>query len=502
MRFALAGVVAMSVQALPILAVADNGVGGWSSLATWPLIPIHAVLLGDGRVMTYGTNAAGQQTGRFIYDVWDPRLGLTSAAHLTLLNTTTTDLFCSAQLVLPKSGDVFMAGGDLWDGRHTRNEGNSDTTMFDPDSNALNPGAAMNRARYYGTATTLANGEIYLQGGRGVRTFTPGGPGGEDQPEIRDGTGNFRALSGVDTSSLYFWYPRNWVAPDGRVFGFSDLRMYYVDPFANGGNGSIVSAGSMPADGPSGVSSSEVMYAPGKILRVGGGVLHNQATADGRNAAVVIDINGPTPQIALAAPMPAALHWHTATVVADGRIVVTGGSLKSNQLVGVSTHALIWDPATNKWTKGAKGSGRSRLYHSTALLLPDATVLVGGGGARGPQTNLNVEKYFPPYLYTAAGAFAPRLKILTVPAKLTHGRQFKVTVNKAWRARRVTLIKTGSVTHSLNMEQRFMELPFTRSGPTLRINAPASAALAPPGMYLLFIIDADGVPSVGKLVAL
>jgi hypothetical protein len=243
------------------------------------------------------------------------------------------------------------------------------------------------------------------------------------------------------------------------------------------------------------------MYAPGKILRVGGGGLNNQATADGRNAAAVIDINGPTPQIALTASMPAALHWHTATVVADGRVVVTGGSLKSNQLVGVSAHALIWDPATNKWTRGAKGSGRSRLYHSTALLLPDATVLVGGGGARGPQTNLNVEKYFPPYLYTAAGAFAPRLNVLTAPAKLTHGKQFKVTLNKAWRARRVTLIKTGSVTHSFNMEQRFMELSFVRSGNQLLVKAPANLNLATPGKYLLFVLNAQGVPSMARIVS-
>ncbi len=481
---------------------ADNGIGGWSALAKWPLIPIHAVLLGDGRVMTYGTDVAGTQTGRFIYDIWDPRQGLTNSAHRTLPNTTVTDLFCSAQLVLPSSGEVFIAGGDLWDGKHTRNEGNADSVLFDPAANALRQGTALNRARYYATATTLSTGEIYVQGGRGLKTYVPGDGGAQDRPEIRDADGSFRLLPGVDTASLYFWYPRNWVAPDGRIFGYSDRSMYYVDPYADAGSGALVEAGTMVADGPSGASSSEVMFAPGRILRVGGGGLDNRATETGKSAAAVVDINGTAPVVTPTNSMPLGLHWHTATVIADGRVVVTGGSLMSNQLVGVSTRALLWDPNTGNWTEGAQGSGRSRLYHSTALLLPDATVLVGGGGARGPQTNLNAERYYPPYLYTASGAFAPRLKITAAPARITWGTDFVITVSKPWRIRKVTLIKAGSVTHSFNMEQRYMELPFKRSGSNLRVTAPANAALAPPGPYLLFAIDVDGVPTVARLLSL
>jgi hypothetical protein len=477
----------------PGLATADNGVGGWSSLAKWPVIAIHAALLGDGRVVTYGSSVTGQQTGHLTYDIWDPRAGLGTAAHLTLPNTVGTDLFCNAQLVLPTSGELFMAGGDIWNGTRTRNRGNADTVLLDPLANSLSQGPSMSRPRFYATLTTLPNGDTYIQGGKD----------GEDQPEIRSTSGEFRPLTGIATSPLYWWYPRNWVAPDGRVFGFSDLSMYVVDPYADGGKGTIVSAGSLPADGPSGTSSSEVMYAPGRILRVGGGGLNNGTTADGRSAAQIIDINGTAPATLPAASLPRGLHWHTATVIADGRVVVTGGSFKSNQLVGVSTSALLWNPATDSWTEGAPSrSGRSRLYHSSALLLPDASVLVAGGGARGPQTNLNAEKYYPPYLYTPSGAFAVRPKITAAPTILTLGAGFSVTVNRPWTIRRVTLIKTGSVTHSFNMEQRFMELPFKRSGPDLVITAPASHALAPPGNYLLFVIDADGVPSVARVVAL
>src|SRR6476659_9580329 len=69
-------------------AAADNGVGGWSTLAKWPLIPLHAILLPDGRVLSYGGNSGGQQTGRFIYDVWSPSQGMAADSHWTLRHTT------------------------------------------------------------------------------------------------------------------------------------------------------------------------------------------------------------------------------------------------------------------------------------------------------------------------------------------------------------------------------------------------------------------------------
>src|SRR5262245_27250326 len=89
---------------LPGLATAAlNQTGAWSAVAPWPLIPVHTVLMPDGRVLTFGTNAVGKQTGYFIYDVWDPAGGL-NGGHLTLPNSTGTDLFCSATLVLPQGG--------------------------------------------------------------------------------------------------------------------------------------------------------------------------------------------------------------------------------------------------------------------------------------------------------------------------------------------------------------------------------------------------------------
>ena len=84
--------------------------GMFGPLKNWPLIPLHAVLTSDGRLLTYGSNADGTQTGRFIYDIWDSANG----SHLTLPNGTGTDLFCSSQIMLPGGNAVLLAGGDTW----------------------------------------------------------------------------------------------------------------------------------------------------------------------------------------------------------------------------------------------------------------------------------------------------------------------------------------------------------------------------------------------------
>jgi YVTN family beta-propeller protein len=457
-------------------AVADNGVGAWISPVdnNWPLIPIHAALTPDGRVLTYGTDGTGRQTGYFIYDVWDPSAGL-SGGHFTLNNMTLTDIFCSSQVILPSTGNIFIAGGDNWTGTATTNTGNNNSNVFSYAGNTLTRGSNMNRARWYSSSTALINGEIYIQGGNG----------GGDLPEVRDGSGNFRLLTGVNTSSYAAAFPRNFIAPDGRVFGYdTNGNMYFV---STAGTGSLATAGQFNSAN-AGWTSSAAMFRPGKILQIGGN----------SNGAVVIDINGPQPVVTTTQSMSTKRQWVSATVMADGRVVATGGSEVDNQLTNVNSTAEVWNPATGTWTVGPSGS-RARMYHSGALLLPDATVMVHGGGAPGPLNNQHAEIYQPSYLFTSAGALAPRPSIVSAPDSIDNGQHFTVNVGSA-NISRVTLVRSGSVTHSVNMDQRFLELPFNASSGILDVEAPPRASDAPGGYYLLFVIDDQGVPSVAKIV--
>ena len=466
-----------------VLAGADPGFadqlnGGWLSpeLDNWPLVSVHAALTPDGRVLTFGSNSGGKATGFFIYDVWDPTAGL-SGGHVTLPNPTGTDIFCGNAVILPDSGDILISGGAAWNGTDVSDAGNNRSTIYNAGTAALTGAADMNRARWYATALPLMDDEVYVQGGKN----------GEDFPEVLDRDGQYRLLTNVATSEYSFYYPRNFIAPDGRVFGFDiQGRMYFV---TTDGTGSISPAGQLDSDSV-GKTSTVAMYRPGKILVVSGM----------NNHALTIDINGAAPVVASTGSLSSRRAWSTATVLPNGKVLVTGGSGQPNQLVDVNNSAEIWDPDTDAWTVGASGS-RPRLYHSFALLLPDASVLVGGGGANldPPLNNLHSEIYYPPYLYDSSGEFAARPAIGSTPGPLHAGEEFSLATDSP-DIERVTLVRAGSATHGANPQQRFIELSFTRSNNTLLIKLPSQATTTPPGYYLLFLINAAGVPSYAKIV--
>jgi hypothetical protein len=458
----------------------DPVAGTFSPVFDWPLVGIHAVLLPDGRVLTYGTDLDGVQTGYFVYDVWDPRFGLGPESHHVLENFTEVDIFCGTQLVLT-DGKVGLFGGDITVNGRSINSPVADVTQFDPVDDSLVRVGAMWRPRWYASSTMLPNGEVLIQGG----------DGGRDRPEVRAADGSFRLLTGANTFHINWFYPRNFVAPGGRVFGIAWRRMYRIDP---AGSGSVELLDMFAGDNV-GPSSTAVMFAPGLVLQVGGGNDINNGSA----AASIMDIRGERPVVTPVAPMSYGRHWVNSTVLADGRVFVSGGSKVKNARKGVARQSELYDPGTGTWTLGATAA-RARLYHSTSLLLPDATVLTAGGGAPGPQLNLNAEIYYPPYLFDANGNRATRPRITSAPMTASVGALLTLASPDAASIARVTLVKSGSVTHSFDMDQRFIELDMRKTGGGVVVQLPASPNSTPPGNYMVFLIDRNGVPSEAAIV--
>ena len=203
------------------------------------------------------------------------------------------------------------------------------------------------------------------------------------------------------------------------------------------------------------------------------------------------------------APLSADRQFGNATILADGKVWVNGGSSTGNDLVGARYDSETWDPATGQWTQGATAT-KARLYHSISMLMPDGYVLTGAGGAPGPVAQLNAEIYWPPYLYKTDGSGQPAVRpgILTAPTTATWGQNIAVGMNNKNTVARMTLVRFGAVTHAFSNEQRFQDLVFTQNGKNISATLPSSANNAPPGFYMLFAIDAQGVPSKAKVLRL
>ena len=246
------------------------------------------------------------------------------------------------------------------------------------------------------------------------------------------------------------------------------------------------------------------MYVPGKVVKAGSSYLSpppdNGGGIPSKATTYMLDMTRPAPAWTQTASMSYARTHLNLTLLPDGSVLATGGS---SDIGGVNTAnavypAEIWSPVTQTWTTLASEQV-PRLYHSTATLLPDGRVLVGGSG-HNYYNNIaafNSEIFSPPYLFKGA-----RPTITSAPSTLAYGSSFYVGTPDGASIASVSLIRNGAVTHSFNMDQRYVPLTFQQTAGGLTVQAPADANLAPPGTYMLFMVNANGVPSVAPFVRL
>ncbi len=450
--------------------------GRWSAPFDLHVIGTHSTLLPDGRVLLFSYPAQGEHGS----DTWTWNSATAAAVQVRTLRR--RDVFCAGHSVLP-DGRVFVTGGTMW-GTHAF-AGAHETTFFEPRSSGWSRGPTMEFARWYPTNLTLPDGDVLIVSGTDTN----------EKPvtaiERYDVAASTLATLPASADKLVSEYPRLHVLPNGTVFmAGQEGETFLLDP--NAAQWTFVEEMNF-GDRYSGTS----VLLPGlqKVLALGGNEIDPEApvlgTTPPTETAEIIDFSQPAPHWRYTSPMHYARQHANAVLLPDGTVLVVGGG-QSGLYKKPVRQSELFDPETETWTLLATQTA-PRAYHSAAVLLPDGRVL--STGMDSGKWKRSGEVYSPPYLFKG-----PRPVIASAPAAVAYGSTFAVTTPDAADVSKAALLRPGSATHSVNFEQRYVALGFSASGDQVTVTAPAGGNIAPPGWYMLFLVGANGVPSVASWV--
>ncbi|MFO0984130.1 MAG: galactose oxidase-like domain-containing protein [Planctomycetota bacterium] len=452
-----------------------------------PINPIHVGVLHDGRVLVIAgseNDPDQHDDGISLAAVYDWRTGAIVEQDLLW------DLFCNGFSMLA-DGRVFIIGGTE---RYDDFTGDPRATIFDPATDQFVQVESMQDGRWYATGTTLPDGRVMAFSGLDLDSGT------NVTVEI------YKVGDGWSPEYPAPWepplYPWMHVLPDGQlVFTGSTRDSHLFDPATqtwtlriartvyNGDRfyGSSVLLPLLPENGYQ-----------ARVMIMGG---DSPATPN----AEVLDLSQSSPAWRALPPMSLPRVQMNAVLLPDGKVLAQGGSAYNEDEPTASKAADLFDPVTETWSP-AGVAAYARLYHSVALLLPDATVWTAGSNPQRGIWEPHMEIYSPPYLFTTdpgTGNVIPatRPSIAAAPAVIGYGGTFLVDTPDDLDIASIALVRPGSDTHAWDMEQRLIRLSFTRTVPgTLGVGEPPNANIAPPGYYMLFLVNGAGVPSMATFV--
>ncbi|WP_082754999.1 galactose oxidase-like domain-containing protein [Variovorax sp. PAMC 28711] len=479
----------------------------WTDPIPLTLVPAAAANLPDGQLLLW---AAGSDdgmgglniTGRTLTAVFDPQ---TQTATPRMATETGHNMVCPGISMLA-DGSFMVTGG--WD--------SGKTTLYDPSLGGWVGASSMNIARGYQSSTTMSDGSVFLVGGS-WNGLALGGKYGEvwsasartwrtlsdvpaDMPSAANA--NDPPLAGPDLGGYFRADNHMWLfgSTDGWVFHAGpSAAMHWID---TRGNGKIVQAGPRGDDAYA-MTGGAVMYDVNKILKVAGSPGHDYGIP--LKTAYSIDISAGAPKpptVRKLAPMAYGRTFSNSVVLPNGDVVVIGGMTEHGPTpddFSVLTPEL-WNPATETFMP-LRPMQVPRNYHSVALLLIDGRVLAGGGGLCGTgcaANHPNAEILTPPYLLTPNGKLAERPAITAAPALTTYGSVIAVKTDRA--VSHFALVRMASATHSVNTDQRRIPVSFTGATGDYALTIPTERGVLLPGNYMLFALDAQGVPSVARTI--
>ena len=502
----------------------------WRTIPTKAgVLAAHAALLHTGKIIYFSGNEYDQSR----HDQGDfdhTRLFDCDTLRVTRAASPGTDVFCCGHALL-EDGRLLVAGGteafpfEVEGMHHIHFPGLRDAWLFSAGSEEWVKAADMNfqpgrlrtgGGRWYPTLVTLGTGEVAAMSGHPSADDTRAShdnqsPETFSQSPLPAGSWTQRGPN-QDEIRTKSYYPRLHVLPDGQVFSST--------PLLSNMNASWSPISQQwhpvceePPDGlyQNGYGASSVMlplladqgYRP-RILWLG--------AAQPR----ILDLSDSNPEWVPTAPRtldgtPERQNVN-AVLLPTGEVFVCGGieatfdadgnyqSLDADAVLA----AECYKPATDQWVT-LPAAQVARNYHSVALLMPDGRVWTAGSSidaARGAEhAQQQIEIYEPAYYReTRPEVIGP------LPTAVNYGATFALFSPQASTVTEVVMVRAGSVTHSFNSDQRLVGIDFHRrdnlrlGAQELLITAPPDGSIAPPGYYLLFLLNEHKIPSLGHFV--
>jgi len=483
-----------------------------------PVFPIHAALLYTSKVLFI--SGSGNCVPRFNNNLFTSALWDYQDNTFKVFQTP-SDIFCSGHSFLP-DGKLVVAGGTL---QYDPFKGLRDTYLFDPAQEEWRRVQQMADGRWYPTLVTLGNGRVLAISGTST---TP-----DQVNRMTERYSKSRGWESLGDGPVWPLYPYLFLLADGRIFysgGHFSNRNEPIPGWLDLTTNTFTPMSSLPPDFDldSRDQCSSVLLPPAqdqKVMIISGG---SPATPSVFKA----DLSVSNPVYQAANSLHTGRMHLNAVILPDRTVFVCGGSRIAEDPATAENKPEIYDPSTGVWTLIEQPASVIRLYHSIALLLPDGRVVTAGSNPKrcndGPNPTqyypqneeYRIEIYSPPYLFEddrpVDDEDGNRPVIKRAPEKIEYGDSFNIRVERSNRdtIKWIHLIRPMATTHSLETEQRLVDLPFKtrggRSSSVVRIDSvPSNRNLLPPGWYMLFVVveresnnnsKTIRIPSVSKWV--
>lgn len=496
----------VATAAVPPATLPATSGGRWTLGPTQPSPNIHSVLLNTGKVLLIAGSGNRYETfaaGGFTTTLWNPVNNSFKAI------ATPYDMFCAGHVTL-RDGRVLVTGGTTaypaYDstGRLVKDwTGSKKSYVFDPIKEIYQPTSDLVVGRWYPSLVRLGDDRVV-----GVGGLDDADPvkGGVDTPvnEIftpKPGSTWDQFLGGTWATlnrRLFPQYAQMILTDQGRLFytgassGNNGQPAGVWDPIAN----TFTEVPGLPFRWQRNASGS-VLLPPAqdqKVLTFGGGDYELPTVNDSH----IVDLKAAAPAYRPGPPIANPKMYVGAVILPDYTVLQTNGAARFREQA--VKDAQIYHPRTNTWTT-VNPPSVARLYHSTAILLPDGRVATAGSQELDGTMEPRIELYEPPYLFKGQ-----RPTVTSGPTYLNYDQAatftWNVTTAPGSTISKLSLLRPSATTHSTDTEQRLVDLPFTRTSTGVTARVPVNRNLVPPGWYMLTATDDIGRPSVAKWVSL